>query len=223
MHKIDIPQSIIDACVRRRGSSSVYNRLDPDKTALVVIDMQNSWLEAGLSVLEIPEARSIIPNINAIAKRMRSAGGTVAWTQSTFAEPWTSAMYKGFCDEKWIKKIVAESAPGTHGFAICDKMDWQEDDITVTKNRPSALIQGASDLESRLRDNGCDTIIITGTLTNACCESTARDAAALGFHVVFASDGTATRSDIEHNAALINLMQLVADVRPTNEILDMLS
>ncbi|MCR9135688.1 MAG: cysteine hydrolase [Alphaproteobacteria bacterium] len=223
MHKIDIPQSVMEACKRRRGSSSVYDHLDPAKTALVVIDMQNSWLEPGLSVLEIPEARSIIPNINTLANKVRSVGGTVAWTQSTFAEPWTSAMYKGFCDEKWIRKIIAESAPGTHGFGICDRMDWHEDDITVTKNRPSALIQGASDLEARLRDRGCDTIIITGTLTNACCESTARDAAALGFHVVFASDGTATRSDIEHNATLINLMQLVADVRPTNEIMDMLS
>lgn len=222
MHKIDIPQSVIEACLRRRGTRSVFDSLDPVKTALVVIDMQNSWLEPGLSVLEIPEARSIIPNINALTTKMRAVGGTVAWTQSTFAEPWTSAMYKGFCEEKWITKIIDESAPGTHGFAIHDKMDWQENDITVVKNRPSAMIQGSSDLESRLRENGCDTLIITGTLTNACCESTARDAAALGFHVVFASDGTATRSDIEHNAALINLMQLVADVRPTEEILELL-
>ena len=64
-------------------------------------------------------------------------------------------------------------------------------------------------------------MIISGTLTNACCESSARDAA-LGYKVLFLSDGTATRTDIEHNAALINLMQLVADVRTTEDVIDLI-
>ena len=51
MHKIDIPQSIVDGCIARRGKAHVFDRIDPSKTAVLVIDMQNSWLEAGLSLL----------------------------------------------------------------------------------------------------------------------------------------------------------------------------
>ena len=222
MHKVEIPAEIVAACLARRGRQHVYDELDPTRTAVVVIDMQNSWLEQGLSKLEIPTARAIIPNINRLAAAARASGGTVAWTRSVFDPAWTRAMYAGFGPAEWIDRIIDDSAEGAHGHAIHEGMDWQSGDITVVKNRPSAFIQGSSDLETRLRERGCDTLIMTGTLTNACCESSTRDAVALGFRVVFVSDATATRSDIEHNATLINLMQLVADVRPTSEVLELL-
>lgn len=222
MHKVDIPQSIIDACIARRGRRHAYDRLDPARTALVVIDMQNAWLEPGLSPLEIPMARSIVDNVNALARAMRAAGGLVAWTQSTFGPDWTRFAYELLGTEQWRETIIADTAPGTHGFALYPTMDHRDGEITVTKTRPSAMIQGSSDLEQRLRDAGRDTLVITGTLTNGCCESTARDAAALGFRNIMVSDATATRSDIEHNAALINLMQLVADVHKTAEVLSLL-
>ena len=223
MHKINIPKEIREACINRRGRLQVFDKLDPRSTALVVIDMQNSWLKPGMSSLEIPKARTIVDNINELARTVRKANGIVAWTQSTFPEDWTSMAYRGFGSREWIRSAISDTEVGSPGFQIYDKLDWSEDDITVTKNRPSAFIQGSSNLESELRGRGCDTIIITGTLTNACCESSARDAAALGFRVVFVSDGTATRTDIEHNAALINLMQLVADVRTTDEVIECLA
>jgi ureidoacrylate peracid hydrolase len=101
-------------------------------------------------------------------------------------------------------------------------MDVHEGDIISEKTRPSALIQGSSNLDSQLKAGGFETLIITGTLTNACCESTTRDAVALGYKVIFVSDGTATRSDLEHNATLVNLMQLVADVRTTADVLGLI-
>ena len=222
MHKIDIPPSIIDACIARRGRRHGIEVLDPARTALVVIDMQNGWLEPGLSPLEIPQARTIVSNINDLAHAMRAAGGIVAWTQSTFTADWTHFAYAHLGDGAWRERIIADTVPGSHGFALYPALDYRSDDITCTKTRPSALIQGSSDLEQRLRDAGRDTIVITGTLTNACCESTARDAAALGFRNIMVSDGMATRSDIEHNATLINVMQLVADVMTANEVLDLL-
>ena len=78
-------------------------------------------------------------------------------------------------------------------------------------------------MDSQLRAGGFETLIVTGTLTNACCESTTRDAVALGYNVIFVNDGTATRSDFEHNATLVNLMQLVADVRSTKEVISLIN
>lgn len=222
MHTISIPQEVIEACMKRRGKLQVFDSIDCKKTALVIIDMQKSWIVPGLSPLEIPKAKTIAPNINLLADSLRKAGGIVAWTQSTFDDDWTKDMYKGFVEEKWINQIIETTKIGSEGFQIWEEMEVNKEDIISLKIRPSALIQGSSNLDSQLRKKNCDTLIITGILTNACCESTTRDAVALGYKVIFVSDGTATRSDIEHNATLINLMQLVADVRTTKEVIQII-
>src|SRR5690348_15381086 len=61
-------------------------------------------------------------------------------------------------------------------------------DLTLLKNRYSALIPGSSPLERTLRGMGIDTILIAGTKTNVCCESTARDAMMLDFKVIMIED-----------------------------------
>jgi len=68
-----------------------------------------------------------------------------------------------------------------------------------------------------------DTLVIAGTLTNCCCESSARDAFMLGYRVLFAADATAAVSDEEHNAALLNLAVMFADVRRTDDIVALLA
>ena len=222
MHKVAIPQKIVDSCIRLRGRQHVLDSVDPDRLALLVIDMQNSWVEPGLSPLEIPMTRAIVPNINRLARAVRKAGGVVAWTRSAFPPDWTRRTYAHFGTPEWQDRIIADSSPGTHGHQIAAQMDVATEDLIVDKNRPSAFIQGSSELESKLRERGRDTLIITGTLTNACCESSARDAAALGFVNIMVSDAMATRTDEEHNATLTNVVQLVADVRTTDEVLALL-
>ena len=222
MHKVDIPQEIIDACIRLRGRRHAFEHIEPRRTALVVIDMQNSWVQPDFSPLHIPATRDIIPNINALAAAVRGAGGMVAWTRSTFPEDWTARSYRRFGSPEWRDRIIADTVPGSHGHRIAGDMDVHAVDVIVDKTRPSAFVQGSSRLEAELRTRGRDTLIITGTLTNACCESSARDAAALGFLNLMVSDAMATRTDVEHNATLVNVMQLVADVRTTEEVIALL-
>ena len=222
MHKTRIPQEIIESCIRFRGRLHAFEELDPERTALIVIDMQTSWVEAGFSPLHIPTTRDIIPNINALAAAARAVGAVVAWTRSTFPADWTTRSYDRFGAPEWRDRIIADTVPGSRGHRIAGPMDVQPDDVVVDKTRPSALVQGSSRLETELRDRGRDTLIITGTLTNACCESTARDAAALGFLNIMVSDAMATRTDVEHNATLVNVMQLVADVRTTEDVIALL-
>ena len=222
MHKIDIPQEIIDSCIRFRGRRHAFEDLDPDRTALVVVDMQRSWVEPGFSPLHIPATRGIVANVNALAAEVRAAGGVVAWTRSTFPRDWTARSYERFGAPEWRDRIIADTVPGSPGHAIAEPMQVRPEDLVVDKTRPSAFIQGSSRLEEELRARGRDTLVITGTLTNACCESSARDAAALGFLNIMVSDAMATRTDAEHNATLVNVMQLVADVRTTGEVISML-
>ena len=88
----------------------------------------------------------------------------------------------------------------------------------MLKRRFSAFIAGSSDLEARLRAGGYDTVIVTGTVTNICCESTARDAMMLNFRTLMVSDANAANSDAEHNATLVNVYQHFGDVMDTDTL-----
>jgi ureidoacrylate peracid hydrolase len=83
-------------------------------------------------------------------------------------------------------------------------------------------VPGSSDLHDILQARGIDTLIITGTATNVCCESTARDAMQLNYKVIFVADANATNTDAEHNATLNNMVRLFADVMTTEELLGFL-
>lgn len=83
-----------------------------------------------------------------------------------------------------------------------------------------------TDLESRLRSRGIDTVIVSGIATNICCETTAREASQLDFHVFFLSDGTAT-TDMNgvtaaelQRATCASLGQVFAQIITIDEMID---
>src|SRR3977135_4613324 len=84
MHTLSIPQSVVDRVVARRGREHVYDALDPAKTALVVVDMQNAFMLPGVAHALCPMAEKIVPNINRLAQAVRATGGTVFWIKTTF-------------------------------------------------------------------------------------------------------------------------------------------
>jgi ureidoacrylate peracid hydrolase len=84
------------------------------------------------------------------------------------------------------------------------------------------MVGDSSELEKILRARGIDTVVITGTLSNICCEATARDAMMLGFKVVFVSDANAALSDEEHLASIVTIAQGFGDVRTTDEAISIL-
>lgn len=218
-HRIEIPRFVAEAVRRSRSSLGAVKNLDPKQAALLVIDMQQAWVDPN-GACSITTARGIIPAINMLIAAARANGAKVVFTQHTWTE-WPF-YYETYTKPEWSIRARNETQVGEDGFSLHPDLDVDPSDVRVTKTRPSALIQGSSELDQILRNAGIDTVIVCGALTNACCESTARDAAALGYRVLFAADATATRSDYEHNAALVNLMQFVADVRPVAQLLQLL-
>ena len=101
-------------------------------------------------------------------------------------------------------------------------LDVHEEDLVVEKRRYSAFIQGASDLDTILKGRGIGTLIITGTLTNVCCESTARDAMMMNYRSVMVSDGNAAVTDFVHEASLVNMISTFGDVYSTDETIELL-
>jgi ureidoacrylate peracid hydrolase len=218
MHKVSIPQSVIDRVVARRGREHVHDDLVPARTALVVVDMQNAFMLPAVAHSPCLMAQEIVPNINRLARAVRATGGTVVWIKTTYTDEtlqsW-STLY-GMLGPKGTEKRARALAEGSKGHELWSELEPQPQDLTVIKNRYSAFIQGSSDIATVLRARGLDTLLVTGTVTNVCCESTARDAMMLNFKVVMISDGNAAVTDEDHNASLSNFYLTFGDVMSTD-------
>lgn len=221
MHTLDIPQSVIDGVIARRGTAHPFADLDPKRTALVVIDMQNGFMVPGIAHALCEMAPRIVPAINRLAGALRAAGGKVFWIQNTHDEAcftsW-SVLYD-YTKPEGAARRVAAMTEGNPGHDLWPDLDVQPQDERVKKYRYSAFIQGSSDLPEILRAQGYDTVLIAGTVTNTCCESSARDAMMLNFKTVMVSDCNAAHSDAEHNAALTGFYRLYGDVMTSDKII----
>jgi len=223
MHKIAISQAARDRMTRRTGKLHPFDAIDPCKTALVVVDMQNYFCKPGHQG-EVPASRDIVPNINRLAADLRRCGGLVVWVRNgthDTRESWSNYHKFLHTPERYERRYAAMEVDGD-GYEYWHLNDIRPEDAQVTKKRYSAFIQGSSNIERLLRDRGIDTLLITGTATNVCCESTARDAMMLNFKVVMVSDGTATHNDEEHNATLSIFYGLFGDVQTADEVLQSL-
>ena len=218
MHKIDIPKSVVDRVIARHGREHVHQDLDPRKTALVVVDMQNAFMLPGVAHSLCPMAEKIVPNINRLAQAVRETGGTVVWIKTTYTEEtrksWSS-LYDMLGTQRGDKRAEALAAD-SKGHALWPTLDVRPQDPIVEKKRYSAFIQGSSKLADELRARGLDTLLITGTVTNVCCESTARDAMMLNFKTVMITDGNAAMTDEDHNASLIGFYLIFGDIMSTD-------
>lgn len=217
-----ISQHIIDRVMARRGRLHLFERFDARRTALVVIDMQRTFCAPGAPA-EVPASRGIVGPINRLAAGLRDKGGTVIWCTHANIGAGDGSDWRNFFDhfvsDEVRERTIESLSPGGSGQRIWDDLDVREDDIKLFKNRYSALVPGSSQLERILRSLGIDTLLICGTKTNVCCESTARDAMMLDFKVVMVSDGTAALSEEEHRATLDNIIQQFGDVMSVDEIL----
>ncbi|TWF49405.1 isochorismatase family protein [Neorhizobium alkalisoli] len=221
MHKLDIPQSVIDGVIARRGTAHPFADLDPAKTALVVIDMQNGFMMPGVAHALCEMAPRIVPTINRLAEALRRAGGKVFWIENTHDEScfssW-SVLYDYLKPENGRKRVEAMTA-GSVGHALWGELDVRPEDERVRKFRYSAFIQGSSELPEILRAQGYDTVLIAGTVTNTCCESSARDAMMLNFKTIMVTDANAAHNDEDHNAALIAFYRIFGDVMSSEDII----
>ncbi len=221
MHDVNIPPSIVDRVTERRGRAHVYDDLDPRRTALVVVDMQNAFMMPGVAHSLCPMAKEIVPNINRLAAALRESGGRVVWVRTTFTDEvlreWST--YFDMVTPEHTRKRIEALTSGSTGHAFWAELDIRAEDLAVDKTRFSAFIQGSSNLNELLRGRGVDTVLVTGTVTNVCCESTARDAMMLNFRTVMVSDGNAAVTDAEHNASLIAFYLTFGDVMSTDEVI----
>jgi ureidoacrylate peracid hydrolase len=146
----------------------------------------------------------------------------VAYLQNTFdadaVRTW-STYFEHFCSPARRRLMIEAFTPGSEGHALWPGLDVRPEDLKVCKSRFGAFAPGSSDLHAILRDRGIDTLIITGTASQVCCESTARDAMMMNYKVFYVADGNATFTDQEHNATLSAMAHTFCDVIGTDELI----
>ena len=199
--------------------------IDLSRTAHLIVDLQNGFMEPGAPV-EVPAARQIVGRVNQLSGAMRAHGGLNVFLRMMLGpeslREW-SVFYDRLPPGTTARGMSESFSPGAHDAALWPQLDVTPDDLVIEKRRFSAFIPGASVLHETLQKRGIDTLIITGTLTNCCCESTARDAQQMNYRILFTSDGTAAQSQAAHEATLENMRILFGDVLTVDEVLSQIT
>ncbi len=225
MHKIQLSADIVERSRRHRGREHILEHIDPARTAHIVVDLQVGFVAPG-AVLEIPFTRDIIGNVNRLSTAVRDGGGLNVFLRFTFdeneAQNW-SFWYDVVSGPEAKEGSRKAFSPGSPDFELWPGLDVRPQDLVLNKTRFSGFVPGTCALDELLRERGIDTVIISGTMTNCCSESTARDAMQRNYKVIFVADGNATLTDDEHNATLNNMLALFADVMTTDKVLSVIA
>ncbi|MCP4136295.1 MAG: isochorismatase family protein [bacterium] len=170
------------------------------RCALLIIDMQEYFNSIASPILE---------NTLSIINACRAEGIKIFYTRHGHR----NVSYDGGMLGQWWGDLIPF---GSNYWQIIDTIAPQKDDTIIDKNRYSAFYN--TKLDETLRSHKVEELIITGVLTNCCCETTARDAFVRDYRVFFTADATATVNDDLHTASLMNLAYGFAHIITTDEI-----
>eukprot|EP01018_Ginkgo_biloba_P011485 Gb_23881 [translate_table: standard] len=159
---------------------------DPQKAVLLVIDMQDYFRGIGTPILSA---------IRHTIDSCRAQNIPVVYTRHSHKDPSDYGMLG-----EWWNDLIHDGTPEAE---LMPEVDRKESDKLVHKHTYSGFYN--TDLEKYLQEQGKNEVIITGVMTNLCCETTARDAFIRGFRVFFSTDATATSNKDLHNSTLKNL------------------
>ncbi|KAE8716835.1 Nicotinamidase 2 [Hibiscus syriacus] len=166
---------------------------NPEAAALLVIDLQNYFYSV---------AKPILPNVITTINLCRQASIPVFFTRHNHKSP---ADY-GMLGERWNNDLIFD---GTLDAELIPEIErLSKPDEVVEKHTYSAFED--TRLQGLLAEKGVEEVIITGVMTNLCCETTARAAFVKGYRVFFSTDASATSDPELHDATLKNMANAIA-------------
>lgn len=194
----------------RRGRRHAYEQLTPRTTALVVVDMVPFFVDAN------PPCLTAAEGIGHLATQVRHLGGTVAWVVPTVGEPTAHAI--DFYGPEVAALYAGSGGSDDTRDRIWSGFDVDADDLVAEKSAASAFFPGRCDLHRLLTARGIDTILITGTVTNVCCESSVRDASTLGYRVVMVADLNVGGDFATRSSTFTVVYRTFGDIRTSSEV-----
>jgi ureidoacrylate peracid hydrolase len=175
--------------------------IEQRKAAVIVVDLQNCFVEN--SPFAAPSALKVVAKLNVLTARYRAAGSTIIWTRHVVRPDHSDLGILGQTMPPVAQGVIDD---GTTSAALHPSVAVQDGDIVLAKPHFGAF--HATELETILRARGIDTVVIGGIATNFCCETTAREAHAREFKVLFLDDATATFDLLDTAGDLIPVEQV---------------
>jgi nicotinamidase-related amidase len=186
--------------------------LNRSKSALLVVDMQRFFLDQASPSFTCG-GLAILPNLKKLIQAFRASNLPVIYTRHVHHPGLLDAGIMGW----WWEGMCKEGSPESE---VHPEIAPQSGEKEVLKHRYSAFYN--TDLETILRCMKVEDLVITGIMTNMCCESTARDAYYRDYRVFFLADGTGSINEDMHLASLLNLAFGFAWVTTVDDILTQL-
>ena len=194
--------------------------IEPGKTALIVVDMQNDFVAPG-APMQSPAGLAMVPHLQRALACCRESGIPVIYTAHVHRASGCDQGLLAHAPQIGRGEALVDGSPGG---AIFPEVAPRDGEIVISKHRFSAFY--GTDLEIILRGLGVTTVVIAGVTTENCCHATARDAFFRDFQVVFLSDATGTgdypdlgygslSAEEVQRATLIILARDTADVMTT--------
>jgi ureidoacrylate peracid hydrolase len=178
--------------------------MDPEKTALVLIEYQNDFTSEGgtlhQAVKPVMDSTNMLANTVDTVAKARELGATIVYAPITFTDdyhelsPKPYGILKGVVDSKSFRK-------GTWGAEMVDVLKPRPEDIVVEGKRGLCGF-ASTNLDFVLRSRGITNVVLGGFLTNCCVESTMRTGYEKGYNVVTLTDCTATVSEEEQRLSV---------------------
>lgn len=184
-----------------------------EECALLVIDMEEDFVNPD-GKLFIPQANRMVPRLKGVIEACRKLGVPVIYPTHTISKDTSADFY-----EYWDSIREGAIQEGTEGTKVYSGLEPLPTERVIDAKHAYCSFAG-TDLDYVLRNLGVKTIIVSGTLTNFCCESTARSGYFLNYHVVFGSDINATDNALAHEATLRTMRRGFARVMSGEEIID---
>ena len=213
-HPSGIPEKIVRKVVARRGRLHAFEAINPKTTALVVIDLDEA------TVTNDDVSQRMTETVNALAAAVRQGGGVVAWVLSRMST--MPRHFSAILGADLATRYFNDGQAGGAGTRLWHALDQKPDDVVAIKSGASAFFPGKCDLKPQLDARGVDTILIAGTVTNICCESSARDAVELDYKVIMISDALSGQAHGLHEATLATFYRIFGDVRPSEDVIRLL-
>lgn len=182
--------------------STLAEKVNPEHTALIVVDVQNDFCADGGAFAErgydLSMIQSMVPTLDSFIGKARQAGVTIVYVRVTHEEIYNSPSWA----ERRAKGVNRICEAGTWGAELY-VVSPQPGDVLVTKHRYSAFV--GTDLDMVLRSKGIRTLLVSGVATNTCVECTARDGYQLDYYIVFLQDCSGSTKAHLHDATLENI------------------
>jgi ureidoacrylate peracid hydrolase len=164
---------------------------DPARTAVLVVDMLNDFLDPN-GAMPLADGHRLYSPIRRLLAVARAHGSPVIWLCDTHPPR----------DREFDKRTV-HCLTGTWGAQIADALEPADDEYRVPKRRYSGFFE--TDLDLRLRELGIAHVILSGVVTNICVRSTAHDAFFRGYDVIVVEDCVAATGPREQESSLFDI------------------